>query len=100
MIAIFVYMKALPAKRKELVQTLETLVAETQSKTGCLSAYFYQGGADENTFLWLEQWSNPKDAEDHLASDTFTVLQGTSSLMAEKPEIVIHTVVHSEVLKR
>jgi len=100
MIAILVHMKALPSKRKELVQTVESLVAETQIKSGCLSACFYQRNADENTFLLLEQWSSPQTAEAHLGSDTFTVLLGAGSLMEEKPEVVIHRVLHSEELKR
>jgi len=98
MIAIFIHMEALPSKRKELVQTVESLIAETQIKRGCLSAYCYQRVADENTFLLVEQWSDQKDFETHLGSEIFAVLIGAGSLMLNKPEIVIHVIEQSKVL--
>lgn len=82
----------LPEKRKELIQTLHSIVAHVIRIRGCLNAGFYQDVENENSFLVLEEWASHDDAEDHERSDIFTVLIGAGSLMLHPPEITVHTV--------
>jgi len=81
-----------PEKRKELSQTLGSIVEQVRKETGCLHSSFYKNGDNENDFLVLEEWATQKDSDKHLQSNIFTVLMGARSLMSRPPEILIHTV--------
>jgi len=81
-----------PEKRKELSQTLNSIVAQVRRDRGCLQAGFYQDVENENDFLMVGEWATKKDSDGHLRSDIFTVLLGAGSLMIRSPEVVIHTV--------
>ena len=87
-----------PEKRKELSQTLLSIVGQVRKESGCLHAGFYQDVDDETEFLVVEEWATQKFADDHLQSNIFTVLIGAGTLMHRPPEIVIHTVSHSTEL--
>ena len=99
MVIIFFRIKVRPEKRKELSQTLLSIVEQVRKESGCMHAEFYQDVESETDFLVVEQWATPKDADDHLRSDLFTVLMGAGSLMRRPPEIVIHTVSGSTKLE-
>jgi quinol monooxygenase YgiN len=87
-----------PEKRKELTQTLLSIVEQLRKESGCLHAGFYRNGENEEDFLVVEEWATQQDSDDHLRSDLFTVLMGAGTLMRRPPEIVIHTVSHSREL--
>jgi quinol monooxygenase YgiN len=99
MIIIFVRLKARPEKRKELSQTLPSIVGQVRKESGCLHSGFYRNGENEEDFLVVEEWAAQKDWDDHLQSDIFTVLMGAGTLMHRPPEIVVHTVSHSKELE-
>ena len=92
MIVLFIRSSVRPEKRRELSQTLQSIVEQVRKQSGCLNAGFYQDVANENDFLMVEEWATRKDADDHLGSDIFTVLLGAGSLMHRPPEVVIGTV--------
>ena len=81
-----------PGKRKELTQTILSIVEQVRKESGCLRADFYQDVDNEDEFLMVEEWATQQDADDHLRSDIFTVLLGAGCLMHRPPEIVIHPV--------
>jgi quinol monooxygenase YgiN len=99
LVIIFVKMRVQPEKRKELSQTLHSIVEQVRKESGCLHAGFYQKVENETDFLVIEEWATQKDSDDHLQSDIFTVLLGAGCLMRRPPEIVIHTVSHSMELE-
>jgi quinol monooxygenase YgiN len=99
LVIIFLRIKVRPEKRKELSQTLLSIVEQVRKESGCLHTGFYQNVDSETDFLVVEEWASPKDSDDHLQSDIFAVLLGTGSLMHQPPEIVIHTVSHSSELE-
>jgi quinol monooxygenase YgiN len=99
MVVIFVRIKVRPEKRKELSQTLHSIVERMRKESGCLHSGFYQNFESGNDFLVVSEWETQKDSDDHLRSDIFTVLRGTACLMYRPPEIVIHTVDHSRELE-
>ena len=96
MVIIFIRIKVRPEKRKELSQTLFSIVEQVSKENGCLHAGFYRNGENEEDFLVVEEWETQKEADDHLRSDIFTVLTGAGCLMRRPPEIVIHTVNRSK----
>jgi quinol monooxygenase YgiN len=87
---MFSKMIARPEKRKELSQTLQSIIAQVRNKPGSLHSGFYQNIEDENEFLLVEEWSSQEDFYAHSQSDLFTVLKGTGSLMQRPMEVVTH----------
>jgi quinol monooxygenase YgiN len=99
MVVIFVRMTVRPEKRKELSQTLHSIVEQLRKESGCLHSGFYQDVGNEKDFLVVSEWATQKDSDDHLRSDIFTVLRGAATLMSRPPEILIHTVDRSKELE-
>jgi len=81
-----------PEKRRELTQTLLSVVEKVRKENGCQHSGFYQDLENEEDFLVVEEWATQKDSDDHLRSDIFTVILGAGSLMHGPPEVIIHTV--------
>jgi len=86
LVILFVQMKALPFKRKELFQTLHSIVAQMKMGRGCIDLNVYQISTDESHFLLIGKWSTRKDSEAYLRSEIFTVLLGTRCLLLEPPQ--------------
>jgi len=98
MILIFIKMNVRPEKRKELSQTLHSMVGQMREENGCVDSNFYQNAENENDFVLIEAWETRKTLDDHLRLVRFTVLMGAGSLLSRPPEIMIHTVSHSSEL--
>jgi quinol monooxygenase YgiN len=92
MVILSIKMMVRPEKRKELSQTLRSIVAHVRKESGCLHSGFYQNIEDENQFLFIEEWLSQDDFAAHSQSDLFTVIKGTESLLQRPLEIVTHTV--------
>jgi len=99
LVIIFIKINVRPEKRKELSQTLLSIVEQVRKESGCLHIDFYQNVDNEADFLMVEEWATQKDSNDHLRSDLFTILMGAGSLMRRPPEIMIHTESHSTKLE-
>ena len=98
MILAFVRMEVLPEKRKELRQTIHSIVSEMKTENGCTDSRYYQNIENENEFLLIGEWENRESLDDHLQSNRFTVLMGARSLMSQPPEIVIQMASQSSIL--
>jgi quinol monooxygenase YgiN len=96
MILVRITMHVLPEKRKEISQTLVSMIEPTCREEGCLSYRVYQDIEDQNVFNLIEEWRTRQDLDNYIRSDRFGVLLGTRSLLAEPSEIKFHTVSHSE----
>ncbi len=96
MIIFRITMTARPEKRKEVMQTLLSMIEPTLQEKGCLSYQVFQGIEDENVFSLIKEWKTRKDLDRHLRTDRFGVLLGTKILLIEQQNIQIHTISHSE----
>jgi quinol monooxygenase YgiN len=96
MIVVRIAMNVLPAKQKELVQTLLSMIGSMEKAAGCLSYDLFSNFEDENFLNLIEEWQTRKELDHHLRSEMFGVLLGTKSLLCEPPTIQIHTVSKSE----
>ena len=99
MILTHIKMNVRPEKRKELRQTIRSIVQEVRKENGCVDSTFYQNFENENAFFLIEEWENRQALDDHLRSAGFTVLMGARSLLSQPPEIMIHSVSHSSGLE-
>ena len=92
---LLVKMKVRSEKRKELTQTLQSIVERVRKESGCLHAGFYLDAENEDDFLVVEEWATDEDSDHHMRSDIFTILVGAGSLMHRPPDIMLHTVSRS-----
>ncbi len=99
MILCFIKMNVRPEKRKELLQTVPSIVAQVIKENECVDLNFYQNVADENDFFLVEEWETREKLDNHLRSVEYRVLKGAGSLLSRPPEIMIHTVSHSSELE-
>ena len=96
MIIVRITMVARPEKRKEVRQTLLSMIEPTLREKGCLSYQVFQDIEDENIFSLVKEWKTREDLDRHMRSDRFGVLLGTKILLNEQQNIQIHTISHSE----
>ena len=98
MILVIIRMQVLPEKRKELSQTIVSLIGSLRTEKGCLCCDFCQCMENENELRIFGEWDTRKNLNSHLKSERFRVLRGAMNLLQESYEMVFHTV--SAVKKR
>jgi quinol monooxygenase YgiN len=72
-----------PEKRKELCQTIASLLDPVKQEKGCLNYDFYEEADDRNTFVLIGEWESPDDWNNHLYSNNLAVLLGSISLLCD-----------------
>ena len=92
MILATLKMNTLPEKRKEFLQTLQTVCALIRNEKGCLRCNAFQDLENENSFRLIDTWETRNDLDQHIRSDRFAVLLGTKTLLSRPLEIAIHVV--------
>jgi quinol monooxygenase YgiN len=94
MIVVIIRMKVLAEKRKELSQTIASLIGSLRTEKGCRRCDFCQNIEDENELCILEEWDTRENLNSHLKSERFKVLRGAMSLLQEPYEMMVYTVLH------
>jgi len=94
MIMVIIRMKVLSEKRKELSQTIASLIGSIRTEKGCRRCDFCRSMEDENELSLLEEWDTPENLKSHLRSDRFRVLRGAMNLLKEPYGMMFHTVFH------
>ena len=74
-------------KRREMLQTLQSLADLIRSQPGCLNYRFYREIENENALFVVEEWKTRADLEAHILSRDFSVLFGVINLL-HGPEAV------------
>jgi quinol monooxygenase YgiN len=92
MILVIIRMRVLAEKRKELSQTIASLIGSLRTERGCQRCDFCQSMEDENELCLLEEWDTRENLNSHLKSERFRVLRGAMNLLQEPYEIIFHTV--------
>ena len=72
-----------PESRKELCQTISSLLDAVKREKGCLTYQFYEEAANRNTFVLIGEWETSDDWRAHLDSDNFAVLLGSINLLCQ-----------------
>lgn len=91
MIFTTIGMKAFPEKRKELIQTLTSLINSIRRHKGCKRCEFCVSAEDENEFCLLGEWEHRKDVETYVESEGFKVLLGAMSLLNDQHDMKLYT---------
>jgi len=74
MILSIIKMAALPAKRTELLQTVQALIQSISRVKGCTNCSACQDVEDENSFCMIQEWKTQKELDSYLQSGLFDVL--------------------------
>jgi quinol monooxygenase YgiN len=93
----------LPEKRKELCQTISSLLAPVKREKGCLNYGFYEEADDGNTFVLIGEWETQDDWNNHLYSNNLAVLLGSISLLCDVSHLdfkLLSHVTSGEAMKR
>lgn len=88
MILVIVHMKVSDKKRKELTQTVASLLDVIRAEKGCGRCDVFFGLDDESTLCLLEEWDSRKNLETHRKSGCCKVLRGAMNLLDEPCEIL------------
>ncbi|MCL7487700.1 MAG: antibiotic biosynthesis monooxygenase [Desulfobulbaceae bacterium] len=81
-------MKVPAERRKELSQTIDSLLNSIRAEKGCGRCDFFHGLEDENILCLLEEWDTGKSFAAHRESECFKVLRGAMNLLAELCSII------------
>src|ERR1044072_4927590 len=76
-----------PEHRKELCQTISSLVGPVRGEEGCLTYHFYEAGGDENTFILIGEWETRDAWNNHVNSNNHAVLLGSIALLCVPSEV-------------
>ena len=76
-----------PEHRKELHQTISSLINPVRSEKGCLTYNFYEEGGDRNSFVLIGEWETHDAWNSHLNSNNFAVLLGSIMLLCSRSNI-------------
>lgn len=90
MIILTVRMNVFPEKRKELSQTITSLVNLIGKEKECKRCGFYYSVEDENELSLTEEWESMEDLNRHLQSGIFAVLLGAMSLLKHPQELRVY----------
>jgi quinol monooxygenase YgiN len=90
MILFIIRMKVLAAKRKEISQTITSLIAAIRMEKGCRRCDFYRSMENENELCLLQEWDTRKNLNGHLKSERFKVLRGAMKLLQDPCEMMVH----------
>ena len=85
--------------RKELLQTVSSLIEKIRRERGCLSHHIYQDIMDENAFIVVEEWASQVELDDYLRSDRFGILLGALNLLGEPPDIRFNAISYTAGLE-
>jgi len=85
-------MKVLAEKRKELSQTIVSLIGSLRTEMGCRRCDFYRSLEDGKKLCTFEEWDTRENFNSHLKSERFRVLRGAMNLLQEPYEMTLHTV--------
>jgi quinol monooxygenase YgiN len=96
MILTRIIFTAFPEKRKELMQTLLSMLETKGKEKGCMSYGIFNDIHKNTVFNLIEEWKTREDLNRYIGSEKFSVLLGTKSLLAKPLEIKIHSIFHTE----
>jgi quinol monooxygenase YgiN len=99
MILVIIRMKVLAEKRKELSQTIASLIGLIRTEKGCRRCDFCRSMEDENELCLLEEWDTQENLKRYLKSERFRVLRVAMNLLQEPYGMMFHTVFHPAGMK-
>jgi len=73
--------------RRELCLTISSLLNLIRREAGCRGYRFYGEQDDPNSFILIGEWETREAWDQHLSSDTFSILLGSLKLLSTHPHV-------------
>jgi len=83
-------MQAIPARRHELLQTLQDLVPLMHRERGFIDACIRMDSGDRNRLTFIEKWETQETLGTYMESDLFHILRGALKLLTSFSEITVY----------
>ena len=83
-----------PENRKELFQTISSLLDRVRREKGCRMYRLYEETGDENSFLLIGEWETREDWDKHFHSDLFAVLLASIIILGRRSELDFRLLSH------
>ena len=96
MIIVRIIINVLPEKKKELMQTLLSIIEPPGEENAYLNYDIFCDIENKNVFNVITEWETRNHLEHYIRSYRFSVLLGIKSLLYEPLDINIFTVSNSE----
>jgi len=87
MITITTTMEIRPAKRREMMITLQELTDAMQNVPGFLNAHIGMNGKNDNELTFIEEWETQYDVNAYMQSNFFRVLKGALKVLTSSASI-------------
>jgi quinol monooxygenase YgiN len=87
MIVVTVRVLVSPENRRELVQSVRSLLRNIQVQKGCLGSHLYCELGDEEALCLVEEWETREDLNNYFRSDHFAILFGAINLLKKSSGI-------------
>ena len=87
---VTIHLKVSAEKRKELFQTVSSLLGSIRNQKGCASCDLLYRTEDENILCLLEEWDTQKNLDKHYGSESFKILRGAMNLLEEPCKIITY----------
>ena len=81
-----------PEGRRDLLETMRSMLEPARVERGCLSYHLYEDIENRDAFLLLEEWETQDDLERHISKDHQRQLLTLMDLLSEQPELRFNTV--------
>jgi quinol monooxygenase YgiN len=78
-------MSVKPNKQNEFIQTVHSLIGETNLEKECLNCHLYQDTKKTNNYCLLEEWTSQESLDNYFQSDRFNILLGGMRILLENP---------------
>ena len=76
-------------KRREMVQTLRSMIGPTQAEHGCLGCHLQQDADDPNLLTFNEEWQEQSDLDRHMASEDYRKLLAVMDMAGAPPQVMV-----------
>jgi len=81
-----------PEGRRDLLETMRSMLEPARVERGCLSYRLYEDVENRNAFVLVEEWKTQQDLERHIRTDNQRQLLALMDLLSEQPELRFNTV--------
>ncbi len=91
MIGIIIEMDVLPAKWKELLQTLHELTALKRKTKGFINSHVCMPLGNGTQLRLIEEWETPDDLDAYMRSEHFSIFRGAMKILTASAHITLTT---------
>jgi quinol monooxygenase YgiN len=92
MVLFRVRLRIRPELRDSVVKSVCRLMESTRGTKGCLDCNTYRDIEDEDTILYVEQWANQEELDEHLRTRNLKVLLAAVDLAVSPPDVRFDTI--------